>query len=159
VYLKNQRKNNMENKNQTIIIALLALIVGLIIGYFFGGNTMPHRGFFSSDSVYEEMEEHMSDERGEHMYGDEIIDRDGAMIHAMDEMMFGFRGKTGEEYEEAFLRGMIVHHLGAVRMAEELLEETDRPELRTFAQDIINVQSEEVETMKGWLEAWFSNEN
>ena len=149
----------MENKNQTIIIGLLALIVGLIIGYFFGSNAMPHRGFLSTDSMYEEMEEHMDDEMGKHMYGDEIIDRDGAMMHAMDEMMLGFRGKTGEEYEEAFLRGMIVHHLGAVRMAEELLEHTERPELKAFAQDIIDVQSEEVGTMKEWLEAWFNNEN
>ena len=141
----------MENKNSTIIVGLLALIVGLLLGYFFGANTMPHRGFFSNDSMYEEM--------SEHMYGEKIIDGDGAMMHAMDEMMLGFRGKSGEEYEEAFLRGMIVHHLGAVRMAEELLEQTDRPELRAFAKDIIKVQSQEIETMKGWLETWFSNQN
>lgn len=141
----------MENKNSTIIVGLLALIVGLFIGYFFGANTMPHRGFFSNDSMYEEM--------SEHMYGEKIIDGDGAMMHAMDEMMLGFRGKFGEDYEEAFLRGMIVHHLGAVRMAEELLEQTDRPELRAFAEDIIKVQSQEIETIKGWLETWFSNQN
>jgi len=151
VYLKNLRKNNMENKNSTIIIGLSALIVGLLLGYFFGTNNMPHRGFFSNDSMYEEM--------SEHTYGDEIVERDGAMMHAMDEMMLGFRGKTGEEYEEAFLRGMIVHHIGAVRMAEELLEQTDRPELKMFAQDIIDVQSQEIETMKGWLGTWFSNQN
>lgn len=141
----------MENKNSIIIFGLLALIVGLFLGYFFGSTAMPYRGFFSNDSMYEEM--------GEHMYGDEIIERDGAMMHAMDEMMLGFRGKTGEEYEEAFLRGMIVHHIGALRMAGELLEQTDRPELEAFAQDIIGVQSREIETMKGWLEIWFNNKN
>lgn len=145
----------MENKNQTIIIGLLALIVGLIIGYFFGGNNMmSNRGFFSNDSMYEEMEEHM----GEHMYGDELIDEDGAMMHAMDEMMLGFRGKTGEEYEEAFLRGMIVHHIGAIEMAEELLKQTDRPELVKLANDIISAQNSEVDMMRGWLKDWF-NEN
>jgi len=141
----------MENKNSTIIVGLLALIVGLLLGYFFGTNTMPHRGFFSNASMYEEM--------SEHMYGEEIVDGDGAMMHAMDEMMLGFRGKSGEEYEEAFLRGMIVHHLGAVRMAEELLEQTDRPELKAFAEDVVEVQSQEIETMKSWLENWFSNQN
>lgn len=141
----------MENKNQTIIIGLLALIAGLILGYLFGGNTMmSNRGFVSNDSTYEEM--------GEHMYEDELIDEDGAMIHAMDEMMLGFRGKTGEAYEEAFLRGMIVHHIGAVNMAEELLEQTDRPELVELANNIIKTQSEEVDMMKGWLGTWF-NEN
>lgn len=141
----------MENKNQTTIIALLALITGLLLGYFLSINKMPYESFFSNDMTHEEIESQM--------YEDEIISSDGAMMHAMDEMMLGFRGKTGEEYEEAFLRGMIVHHIGAVKMAEELLEQTNRPELRTFAQDIINVQSKEVEIMKGWLVEWFNNTN
>lgn len=138
----------MENKNQVIVVGLLTLIVGLLLGYFFGTNTMPHRGVLSNESVYEEMEEHM--------YGDELIDDDGAMQHAMDEMMIGFRGLEGEAYEEMFLRGMIVHHLGAIEMAEELLEQTDRPELTTLAHDIISSQSREVEMMRGWLAAWFT---
>lgn len=147
-----------QNQNQTIIIGLLVLILGLTFGYIFGVNANSYGGPFMWN-MHEEMEEYMHDEYGEHMYGNEIIDGDGAMIHAMDEMMLGFRGKTGEEYEEAFLRGMIVHHFGAVKMAEELLEQTDRPELREFAQDIISVQSQEIEKMEGWLEAWFKNEN
>lgn len=102
-------------------------------------------------NMYEEMEEHM--------YGDEIIDHDGAMIHAMDEMMRAFRGKEGDEYDEIFLRSMIVHHLGAIQISEELLENTDRQELQTFAQDIISTQSAEVEEMKGWLDAWFNDAN
>ncbi|MEX0934338.1 MAG: DUF305 domain-containing protein [Candidatus Saccharimonadales bacterium] len=140
----------MENKNQAIIIGLLALIVGLLFGYFFGANNMPHRGFFSNESMYEEM--------GEHMYGDEIVDGDGAMMHAMDEMMLVGRGQTGEAYEEAWLKGMVVHHLGAINMAEELLKQTDRPELVSIANDIIESQSMEVEQMKEWLNVWF-NEN
>jgi len=136
----------MENKNSQIIIGLLAAILGLIVGYFFGANTNPRVSFM--DEMYEEMEEHM--------YEDEIISGDGAMMHAMDEMMLGFRGKTGVAYEEAFLRGMIVHHIGAVEMAEALLEQTDRPELRVFAQNIIDAQSQEIETMKGWLQEWFT---
>lgn len=138
----------MENKNQAVIIGLLALIIGLLLGYFFGANTMPQRGFFGSEPMYEEMEEHRYDE--------ELIDNDGAMQHAMDEMMLGFRGLEGEAYEEMFLRGMIVHHLGAIAMAEELLEQTDRPELVELANDIITSQSSEVEMMRGWLEAWFN---
>lgn len=150
----------MENKNQTIIIGLLGLIVGLLLGYGLGNGAMS-RPFFSSEDMYKEMEEHMGDHLDEtdadHMYGDEIIDADGAMQHMMEEMMLIGRGQTGEAYEESFLRGMIVHHLGAIEMAKELLKQTDRPELVEFANGIIEVQSAEVETMKGWLEAWFNN--
>lgn len=138
----------MENKNQTIVVGLLALIVGLLLGYYFAGSAMPHRAFFGSEEMYEEMDEHMFD--------DEIVSEDGTMQHMMEEMMLVGRGKTGEAYEEAFLRGMIVHHLGAIAMAEELLEQTNRPELVELANNIITSQSAEVDMMKGWLDAWFN---
>lgn len=139
----------MENKNQVIIVGLLALIIGLLLGYFFSTNTMmSQKGVFGGESMYEEMDEHM--------YDDDIINNDGAMQHAMDEMMLGFRGLKGEAYEEMFLRGMVVHHLGAIEMAEELLEQTERPELVKLANDIIDSQSNEVEMMKGWLQEWFN---
>jgi len=127
-------------KNKELIIGLLAIIIGLFVGYSLGIN---------QDISLDEMplrENHEED----------IINSDGAMIHAMDEMMMDFRGKTGEEYEKAFLKGMIVHHIGAIEMAEELLEQTERPELVNMANDIIKVQSEEVDMMKEWLSDWFN---
>ena len=54
--------------------------------------------------------------------------------------------------------GMIVHHLGAIRMSEDLLNETDRPELTQFANDIISAQQQEVEQMCAWLDEWFNNQ-
>ena len=147
----------MEDKNNsTIIIGLLALIVGLLLGYFFAvgasgngvaGGMRGMMNMMDGDSMHEEMKEHQ--------YGEELIDGDGAMSHAMDEMMLGFRGLEGEAYEEMFLRGMIVHHLGAIEMAEELLKQTDRPELVTLGNNIIKAQTEEVAMMKGWLNSWF----
>ena len=134
----------METKSNTIIIVLLALLIGLLGGYMIRGNTNP------SDSMYREM--------GEHMYEDDMVNGDGAMMHAMDEMMRDFRGKTGEAYEKAFLEGMIVHHLGAISMAEGLLEQTNRPELIELANNIIQAQTDEVDMMKEWLATWF-NEN
>ena len=142
----------MESKNQTIIIGLLALIVGLLVGYFFGNNTLPNGGFLLNESMYEEMEEHM----GGSMYEDEIINGDGELMHMMDEMMLIGRGQTGEAYEEAWLRGMIVHHLGAIAMSENLLEQTNRPELIELANSIIESQSTEVNHMKEWLTMWFN---
>lgn len=138
----------MDNKN-TIIIGLLALIAGLLIGYFASADRMPHHGgLFWEEAMYEEM--------GEHMYGDDIINSDGELRHMMDEMLLIGRGQTGKAYEEAWLRGMIVHHLGAVAMSEALLEQTERPELIELANTIIETQTAEVEQMRGWLNAWFN---
>jgi uncharacterized protein (DUF305 family) len=52
---------------------------------------------------------------------------------------------------------MIVHHIGAIEMAEQLLKETDRPELVKMGNDIITVQTDEVNMMKGWLNDWFNS--
>jgi uncharacterized protein (DUF305 family) len=54
-----------------------------------------------------------------------------------------------------FLAGMIPHHEGALESAVVALERTERPEVRELAQAIIAAQTAEVETMQGWLEAWY----
>jgi len=134
-------------KKNVLVIGLLALIIGLFVGYTLAPRTMMDKE--TMVEVHEEMEDMM-----EH---DEDVFADGAMQHSMDEMMRGLKGKTGEEYEKAFLEMMIVHHIGAIKMAEELLEETDRPELVKMANDIISVQNQEVDMMKAWLSEWFNS--
>ena len=49
---------------------------------------------------------------------------------------------------------MIIHHQGAVDMAKELLKGTKKPELVKFANDIITVQSKEIEMQKEWLKKY-----
>ncbi len=54
-----------------------------------------------------------------------------------------------------FLIHMIPHHEEAVSTAIILRDNTERAEMKLFAEDIIRTQSEEVELMKSWLEAWY----
>jgi uncharacterized protein (DUF305 family) len=58
--------------------------------------------------------------------------------------------------DAAFIDSMIVHHQGAVVMAEELLANTERPELIDMANVIIATQSAEIEQMRGWRAEWFA---
>jgi uncharacterized protein (DUF305 family) len=136
-------------KNNILVIGLLTLIIGLFVGY-----TLAPRTMMDTETMVE-MHDEMEEKMGEHE--EELISGDGVMQHAMEEMMRPLMGKTGEEYEKAFLEMMIVHHIGAIEMAEDLLEQTDRPELVKMGNDIITVQTEEVEMMKGWLNDWFSS--
>jgi uncharacterized protein (DUF305 family) len=40
-------------------------------------------------------------------------------------------------------------------MAEDLLAQGDaRPEVEALARDVVRVQREEIETLRGWLDAW-----
>jgi len=68
-------------------------------------------------------------------------------------MMRSMSVSVNSEYE--FLVHMIPHHEEAVMSAEVLKENTEREEMKRFAEDIIRTQSEEVEQMTAWLEAWY----
>lgn len=74
---------------------------------------------------------------------------------AQSSMLDDLKGKSGDSLDAAFLDGMIVHHQQAIDMANIVLERTTRPEIKQMAQDIISVQTKEIETMQGWIKAWF----
>jgi uncharacterized protein (DUF305 family) len=78
---------------------------------------------------------------------------------SMDQMMMDMNssltGKSGDEFDAAFLKEMITHHIGAVDMAKMVLTSSKRPELIKFANEIILAQEKEVSSMRGWQKSWF----
>jgi uncharacterized protein (DUF305 family) len=56
--------------------------------------------------------------------------------------------------EASFLAHMIPHHQEAIDSARQLLNVTERPELIDLARGIIETQSDEIEAMAAWLDAW-----
>ena len=75
---------------------------------------------------------------------------------AMGGMMMGLEGKTGDALDLAFLDEMVIHHDGAVEMAQALLKGTKRPELIKLGNDIITAQTQEIQMMRNWRKAWFN---
>jgi len=63
------------------------------------------------------------------------------------------------ESEHDFLVHMIAHHEEAVSSAGILKENSEREEMKKFADDIIKTQSAEIEQMKIWLETWYPNDD
>lgn len=57
--------------------------------------------------------------------------------------------------EFSYLTMMIPHHVEAIQSAEVLKAGTDRPEMREFAQQIIDTQTREVSQMRSWLAEWY----
>lgn len=68
-------------------------------------------------------------------------------VHAMADVQ--------NEYE--YMSRMIPHHEEAIASAEMLRDQTDRREMRRFAERVIEVQSREVEQMLSWLAEWYSD--
>lgn len=77
------------------------------------------------------------------------------MEHSMDNAVADLSDKTGDDLDLAFIESMIIHHEGAVAMAEKIVTTTKRPELKQMAENIIGTQNEEIETMNGWLSSWY----
>ncbi len=78
-----------------------------------------------------------------------------SMQGAMQGMMHGISRETGNDFDRAFLDEMIVHHEGAIEMAQMVRERSSRPELLKLADDIISTQSQEIDMMRMWSSAWF----
>ena len=66
---------------------------------------------------------------------------DDSMSHHMDT-------SDVDSLDQAFAEGMIMHHQMAVDMARDILEYTDYEEIRTMAQNIIDVQEKEIAQME-----------
>ncbi|WP_322815573.1 DUF305 domain-containing protein [Chloroflexus sp.] len=60
-----------------------------------------------------------------------------------------------QPYDALFIDSMIVHHEGAVTMARQALQESQRAEIRQLAAAIIATQETEIAQMKAWRKAWY----
>lgn len=76
------------------------------------------------------------------------------MDHAMGSMNDALIGASAEEFDKTFLEQMIVHHEGAIDMAELALERATRDEIKLMSEDIISTQSKEIDAMKKWQSEW-----
>lgn len=64
-------------------------------------------------------------------------------------------GVADAEYDLRFIDGMTPHHQGAIAMAQDVLKNSQRPELRKLANDIIAAQEKEIAQMGEWRKAWY----
>lgn len=66
----------------------------------------------------------------------------------------GLEGLSGEAYDKAFLREMIIHHEQAIEMSEFAATNAGRQEIKDLASTIIRTQTAEIEQMKQWQQEW-----
>jgi uncharacterized protein (DUF305 family) len=60
--------------------------------------------------------------------------------------------------EKDFIWQMIPHHQEAIDTSKLIAAETTDAELKKFATDVITLQTQEVESMKGWYKTWYQQE-
>lgn len=62
------------------------------------------------------------------------------------------QGMMQQDADIAFACGMIAHHQAAIDMAQVVLDHGRDAEMRQLAEDIMDVQAQEIEFMTRWLE-------
>jgi hypothetical protein len=90
----------------------------------------------------------MMDRMHEGMMGDD----DRGMT--MDDMIDDLQGKTGDDFDAAFIEGMIVHHEGAIDMAKQAQVSAKHAEIKAMAEGIITAQQKEIDQMTQWEKDW-----
>lgn len=131
---------NYLQKDTKVIVAILTLMIGLGTGYFIGLNATGNK--------------HMMYESCKTMRGGCNMD-DMDMKGMMHSMNANIENKSGDDFDQAFLKEMIIHHEGAVEMAERALQNAKRQEIKDLAKNIIEAQNKEIREMKDWQTDWF----
>lgn len=130
--------------NQTILVAIIALLIGAIGGY----------AIADKDKSYEK--------RG---YNKEVSESVPMGMHRMpDGTMMGDAGMGQMDHmmamvvssEREFIEGMIPHHQEAVDTAKEVIERGGTtPEIRQLVENIVVAQEAEIAEMKQWYQNWY----
>ena len=122
-------------KSNTILIAIIALLVGGIVGY----TLIDTDEYEMGDMMHESME-------NDGDYGQMPMGNMGGMDHSM--MMVSS--------EREFVTGMIPHHQEAVDTAQEVLARGgSTEEIRTLATGIVEAQEREIAMLKQWHLDWY----
>lgn len=87
--------------------------------------------------------------------GADMQDHSAMMMEdEMAGMVNELKGKTGDEFDKAFLTGMIAHHQEAIDMSKPAATNASHQEVKTLASNIITAQTKEITQMKSLQTQW-----
>jgi uncharacterized protein (DUF305 family) len=82
-------------------------------------------------------------------------------MHDMNNMHMGNMamdlGPADANFDLRFIDGMIPHHQGAVAMAKEAQQKSQRPEIKNLADEIVKAQTKEIAELQNWRKQWYAS--
>lgn len=74
-------------------------------------------------------------------------------------MMGGSAGSFDEDrpFDRQFIDQMIPHHQMAIVSSENMISDSERPELRELARNIQKSQADQIDLMRGWRDDWYGS--
>ena len=83
--------------------------------------------------------------------GDTHMQHGSSMKHGSGDL-----GPADANYDLRFIDAMTPHHQGAVLMALEAQQKSQRPQIKKLANDIIKAQNQEINQLQQWRKAWYA---
>ena len=133
-------------KNQTLLTALIALVIGLALGFIAApkmGGMMDHDMSQMGDMNMSGMD--MSKPKGDQGPSSLAFAKANADMHAG--MAIEYSGNTDVD----FAKGMVPHHQGAIEMAKIELQYGKDADMRKLAEGVIAAQEAEIKFMNEWI--------
>lgn len=66
-------------------------------------------------------------------------------------------GRADNTFDLRYINAMIAHHRGAMLLAEQLLKNTHRPEMKKLAQNILKDEPEAIAELYSWKKSWYKD--
>jgi uncharacterized protein (DUF305 family) len=66
-------------------------------------------------------------------------------------------GRADRTFDLRYINAMISHHRGAMLLAEQLLSNTTRPEMKELAQNILKDEPEAIAELYAWKKSWYGD--
>jgi len=76
------------------------------------------------------------------------------MMDEMAGMTAELNGKTGDDFDKAFIEQMIMHHQSAIDMAAPGEANAEHQEVKDLTKAIVSAQTKEIQQMKQWQTEW-----
>ena len=76
------------------------------------------------------------------------------MADSMKMDMAKLSNAKDQDFDMHFLEMMTPHHAGAITMSQEALQKSEKPEIKTLANQIIKAQEAEIKMMADWKTKW-----
>lgn len=133
-------------RNQTLLTALIALVMGLALGFIAApkmGGMMDHDMSQMGDMKMDGMD--MSKPKGDQGPSSLAFAKANSDMHT--EMAIEFSGNADVD----FAKGMVPHHQGAIEMAKIELQYGKDADMRKLAEGVIAAQEAEIKFMNEWI--------
>lgn len=128
-------------KRENIMFSVIGLLAGIVLAGFVAGQAVNknNTGMMRMMGINVNKSQH-------------AIASHGGM--SMVDMAEQLKGKSGDEFDKAFIEMMIVHHEGAIDMAKLIPSSAKHTELKILGEAIIDAQTREITSMKQWQQDW-----